>query len=183
ASELAEKLGILKASITEWHKYKYPNYLEMILNYAIEVRVVKLIEEKNDDNAFLKEEIALYEKANLFFEGKIKELKLSFNKKNKIINETCDSAMKKEEFKALLKECGFRGFVDLAFLLHLNPQSIVQWNRYEKYPKYLKQFLKLYISIKNYKENTLSIEELKEENSRLKAMLEKNKSETLYAKN
>ena len=35
-AEFAKKLKILRASVTEWHKYKYPEYVECVLNYTIQ---------------------------------------------------------------------------------------------------------------------------------------------------
>ncbi|MCR2066859.1 hypothetical protein, partial [Campylobacter helveticus] len=81
--------------------------------------------------------------------------------------------MTKKELRNLIKECGFCANADLAAFLHTHSQTLVYWNQTGKYPKYLKQLLEWYILIKNYKENTLSVEELKVENKKLEEELEK----------
>ena len=179
-AEFAKKLKILRASVTEWHKYKYPEYVECVLNYTIQVRKIDLIKKNNDINAFLKEKIQLYKKENWVLEDKIKELKAVLNEKmtreeldaliekcnekavlnekhtqNKIIDENYNEKMTREEFDALIEKCNIKTYIELANILNINPQTIFNWNKEATYPKYLKQLLEWLIFIKKYEKEAL----------------------------
>ncbi|WP_270974435.1 hypothetical protein [Campylobacter helveticus] len=150
--EFAEKLGILRASVTEWHKHKYPKYVECILNYEIKKRNVILIEENGDDNAFLKEEINLYKKENLKLKEQIRELKIKLNVENdekfKVIKENYSEKLTKEELDILLAKSRIKTCVELANFFNIRFQTIFSWNKTGKYPKYLKQLLEWLVYIK-----------------------------------
>lgn len=70
--------------------------------------------------------------------------------------------MTREEFDKLVKECGFKTYVELARTLDVASETIVVWNRNENYPSYLKQALIWYKEAKNVGEINLDDENLDE---------------------
>ena len=183
--EFAEKLGILRASVTEWHKHKYPKYVECILNYEIKKRNVILIEENGDDNAFLKEEINLYKKENLKLKEQIRELKIKLNVENdekfKVIKENYSEKLTKEELDILLAKSRIKTCVELANFFNIRFQTIFSWNKTGKYPKYLKQLLEWLVYIKEF-ENKQQLKS-SANNSILLSNMAKEKYQTLQTNN
>lgn len=80
--------------------------------------------------------------------------------------------MTKMVFEMMFKECGFTSYLELADFLKIHPQTLNLWNKNEKHPKYIQQILEYLIILKNFEECNLNIEELKEENRKLKKELE-----------
>lgn len=90
--------------------------------------------------------------------------------------------MDKKEFKELIRECGFKDYADLSNFLNIHTQTIVYWNKDKKYPSYLKPLLEWYILVRMFEKNSLTLEELEEENQKLESELNTFKGE-IDAKN
>lgn len=90
--------------------------------------------------------------------------------------------MDKKEFKELIRECGFKDYADLSNFLNIHTQTIVYWNKDKKYPSYLKPLLEWYILVRTFEKNSLTLEELEEENQKLESELNTFKGE-IDAKN
>lgn len=185
-SELAESLGLKKERAYYWKNKSYPDY-------AIKFLKLKILEKnfnKNDYDSF-------FAKRN---EIRTKNEKIESEKSLKAKNK---EVLKKEEFKKLREEAGFRSDTELVEFLGFSYQAINKWNTGSNpYPLFLFNFLKLKILEKNfdfelyealfqnifkiknvYKKNiylkkfeTLSLNELEAENIKLK-------NELIYLKN
>ena len=81
--------------------------------------------------------------------------------------------MNRKEFEELVKECGFKDYVDLSNFLKIHTQTIIYWNKNEKYPNYLKPLLEWYILINIFENNSLTLEELEDENKKFEMELNK----------
>lgn len=90
--------------------------------------------------------------------------------------------MDKKEFKELIRECGFKDYADLSNFLNIHTRTIVCWNKDKKYPNYLKPLLEWYILVRTFEKNSLTLEELEEENQKLESELNTFKGE-IDAKN
>ena len=184
-TDLTKKIGVVRASVTEWHKIGYPEYIICVLDYAIKVRSIELIQKKHDNNAFLKEEIGLYKRENLKLKEQIKELKIEANAENdekfKVIQEDYSEELTKEKLDILLAKSRIGISVRLANFLDFHIQTVFSWYRTQKYPKYLKQLLEWLVYIKEF-ENKQQLKS-SANNSILLSNMAKEKYQTLQTNN
>ncbi|EAK0955151.1 hypothetical protein ACRBLZ_000468 [Campylobacter upsaliensis] len=174
-SEFCALVGCKENIYYSWIKKKQiPFYVKIILDYAIEFNKIKTYSS---------------EKLNLIEENRALKKQLAIKKENDVfLQEEKEEHLTKQEFNDLIAKCGYQSYQALANFLDIHIQTIIFWNKTNKYPKYLKQLLEWLIYIREFESNHLlndfinnnniknthfqTMETIKKENEKLKEKLE-----------